>query len=96
MAEAAKDSKEAKDDIGTADKWFGKLSDWLGEKISAFVAFLFLLFAAGALYGTFIVPRFQQLGALLLAAPIVLAAVAYYNRAAALVLFGGLMLFFIL
>jgi hypothetical protein len=82
--------------LGTADKYLGKVSNWLSERIAAFVAFLFLLFGAGAVYGAVIVPRFSQLGFYLLAAPVVLALVAYYNRSVATLLFAGLVLFFVL
>jgi len=81
---------------GEADRLFGKLSGWLGRKISTFVAFLFLLFAAGAFYGSLIVPRAGQWGALLLAAPLALAVIAYYSRGTALILFIGIALIFIL
>jgi low affinity Fe/Cu permease len=81
---------------GEADRLFGKLSGWLGRKISTFVAFLFLLFAAGAFYGSLIVPRAGQWGALLLIAPLALALVAYYNRGVAVILFMGIALVFIL
>lgn len=81
---------------GTADRYFAKISKWLGERISAFVAFLFLLFAAGALYGTFIVSRLPQYSPYLLGAPIALALIAYYNRTAAVVLFAGIVLLFVI
>jgi len=81
---------------GRADRYFARVSNWLGERIAAFVAFLFLLFAAGAIYGALIVPRFPEYSALLLAAPVAIALVAYYNRTAATVLFAGLVLLFVL
>jgi len=92
MADAKNGGKLA----GEADKLFGKLSGWLGKQISTFVAFLFLLFAAGAFYGSFIVPKAGQWGALLLAAPLALALVAYYSRGIAVILFIGIALIFIL
>jgi len=82
--------------LGRTDRYFSKISNWLSERISAFVAFLFVLFGAGALYATFIVPRLPEYGPYLLAAPFVLALIAYYNRAAATILFAGLLLMFLL
>jgi len=82
--------------LGKVDGYFDRFSSWLSARISAFVAFLFLLFTAGAIYGTFIVARFPDIGIYLLGAPIALALVAYYNRTAATILFAGLILLFIL
>ena len=80
--------------LGRVDKYFDRVSSWLSERIAAFVAFLFLLFGAGAIYGAVIVPRFSQYGFYLLGAPLVLALIAYYNRPAATLTFAGLVLFF--
>ncbi len=80
---------------GKTDHYFGKLSSWLGTRISAFVAFLFLLFGTGAIFGAIIVPKFSHFGGYLLLAPIGLAVVAYYNRVIATVLFAGIVLFFV-
>jgi len=82
--------------LGSADKYFDKLSSWLSERIAAFVSFLFLLFGAGAIYGTYVIPRFPGYEFYLLAAPIGIALVAYYNRSLATILFAGLVLFFVL
>jgi len=90
-------AEEKKEDVlGRADRYFSRISDWLSARISAFVAFLFVLFGAGALYATFIVPIQPEYGPYLLAAPFVLALIAYYNRAAAAILFAGLLLMFLL
>ena len=86
---------EKKGSFGTADRFFSKASGWLSERISAFVAFLFLLFGAGALYATFVVPRISGYEPYLLAAPFLLALIAYYNRTVATVLFIGLLIMFI-
>ena len=90
------ESAEITKSLGRVDNYFDKISSWLSARISAFVAFLFLLFAAGAFYGTFVVAKFPSMSIYLLGAPIVLALVAYYNRTAATVLFAGLILIFIL
>lgn len=82
--------------LGIVDKYFAKMSGWLGKRISAFVAFLFILFAAGAIYGAFVVPHFGRFGIWLLAAPLALALIAYYNRTAAAILFAGLIILFVL
>ena len=94
MAEESSESAEKV--LGRVDGYFNRVSSWLSSRISAFVAFLFLLFTAGAFYGTFVVARFPHLGIYLLGAPIVLALIAYYNRTAATILFAGLILVFVL
>jgi hypothetical protein len=87
--------EKAEPKAGRVDRYFDRFSSWLSERIAAFVAFLFLLFAAGAFYGTFIVSRFPEYGFYLLAAPIVLALIAYYNRTLATVLLAALVLIFL-
>jgi hypothetical protein len=82
--------------LGVTDRYFARLSGWLGKRISAFVAFLFALFAAGAMYGALVVPHFGQFGAWLLVAPMALALIAYYNRAVATMLFAGIIVIFVL
>lgn len=91
MGEEKDASKE-----GRADKYFEKASAWLGERISRFVSFLFLLFFAGAIYGAVIVSKFPGHSIYLLGAPALLALVAYYNRIVAAVLFAGLVMIFVL
>ena len=77
--------------LGKIDTVFDKFSSYLSARISAFVAFLFILIAAGTFYGYFIIPRFQELSLYLLLAPVVLAMIAYYNRTFASILFVGLL-----
>ncbi len=79
--------------LGMIDKAFDKFSSYLSDRISAFVAFLFLLITIGAFYGYLIVPRFPELSFYLLIAPIALALIAYYNRTFASILFVGLLFF---
>jgi len=82
--------------LGRADTYFSRISTWLSARIAAFVAFLFLLFGAGAIYGAFIVPRMAEYSPYLLAAPFALALIAYYSRGAATIMFAGLILLFVL
>ncbi len=89
------DEEKGSDILGRADRYFAKISGWFSERIAAFVAFLFLLFGAGAVYGAVVVPQFSSYGAYLLIAPLALALVAYYNRGAATILFAGLVLLFV-
>ena len=88
--------EKAEKAIGRVDSYFDRASSWLSERIAAFVAFLFLLFGAGAVYGAVVVPRFPEYEFCLLAAPVGLALVAYYNRGAATLLFAGLVLLFVI
>ena len=88
MAEEAKTSSPI---LGKVDKVFDKFSSYLSARISAFVAFLFILIAVGTFYGYFIIPRFQEFSLYLLIAPVALAMIAYYNRTFASILFVGLL-----
>jgi predicted PurR-regulated permease PerM len=80
--------------LGIIDRVFDRFSSYLSERISAFVAFLFMLIALGSFYGYFIVPHFAEFAIYLLMAPVVLALIAYYNRTFASILF-VLLLFFV-
>jgi len=88
--------EKAKKPDSRTDQYFGKMFAWLSERIAAFVAFLFLLFAAGAGYGAIIITKFADVSAWLLLAPIGIAVIAYYNRGVASVLFAGLVLLFVI
>ncbi|MAG21892.1 MAG: hypothetical protein CL943_01120 [Candidatus Diapherotrites archaeon] len=79
--------------FGTVDTAFDKFSSYLSDRISTFVAFLFLLISLGSFYGYYIVPRFPQFDIYLLLTPVVLALIAYYNRTFATILF--VLLFFV-
>ncbi len=90
MAEA---NAEAASGLQGTDKWYNKLAAYLSSKISAFVAFLFFLFAAGAFYGTYVVARLPHFEIYLLLAPLALGLLAYYSRGFATVAFIFLLLF---
>lgn len=94
MAKGGNDSKS--ESKGYTDSLLGKLSDLVGKSISHFVAFLFIIFALGAFYGTLIVARWPDYSHYLLIAPLVPALLAYYNRAFAAIIFVGLILLFII
>jgi hypothetical protein len=79
-----------------ADSIFEGIGKYLVEKITTFVTFLFLLFAAGMLYGRFIIPQFPGIEIFLLAGPFVIALIAYYNRLFAIIAFVILALFILL
>lgn len=79
--------------IGAIDKAFDKFSSYLSERISVFVAFLFILIWVGAFYGYFVVTRFSELSTYLLLAPVGLALLAYYNRGFSALSFAALLLF---
>ena len=89
------DEKEVADSgpvLGTIDRLFNRFSSYLSDRISTFVAFLFLLIALGGVFGFFIVPHFGELAIYVLMAPLVLALIAYYNRTFASILFIGIIL----
>lgn len=74
------------------DKLFKKLSGKVVERVSTFVAFLFLLYASGVMLGIFIVTQHPEYIYHAIAAPVILGLISYYNRDVAMVLF---VLFFI-
>ncbi|MFH1224506.1 MAG: hypothetical protein V1676_01755 [Candidatus Diapherotrites archaeon] len=80
---------------GRVDGWVEKVLEYVTKQISSFVAFLFLLFSAGAVYGSVITARQHELGVWLLIAPAVLGLMAYYSRAFALAVFALLILLII-
>ena len=88
MGEEKKDASIA---LGRIDKELDKLSSYLNDRISTFVAFMFILIAAGSFYGYVIIPHFQSIAIYFLMAPIVLALVSYFNRTFASIMFVGLL-----
>ena len=93
MANDGAEKKEEIAELKGTDKWYNKVLSYLSDRMSAFVAFLFFLFAVGAFYGNFIVTRFPELETYLLIAPLVVGLIAYYNRAFATIAFVFLLLF---
>lgn len=82
--------------LGIIDRIFDKASSYLSDRISAFVAFIFVMIALGTFYGTYFVPRFPNLEIYLLLAPLGLALIAYYNRTFATILFAAILLVVVL
>ncbi len=74
---------------------FGKMNLFLSI-LSHVVAFLFILFGAGMLYGRYVVTKYPHLELLLLAAPFAIALIAHYNKTFALIMFVALILLFVL
>jgi hypothetical protein len=73
------------------DSWFEKIQNYVTAKIGAFVAFLFLLYAAGALTAIIIMTKYPQQAFLVALIPAAAGVLAYYNRAFATVAFVILM-----
>lgn len=82
--------------MGMTDNIFSKIAGYLGERISIFVAFLFSLLGIGMVIGGFVVVKFPEIAAFLIAAPFVLAVIAYYNRVFAIIAFIAFLVLFIL
>lgn len=80
---------------GWIDNRLTSLTDYLGAQISRFVAFLFLLFAAGAIFGAFVYTTYPKYGLWFILAPIVLGLIAYYSRTFAIILFAIFAAFFV-
>ena len=87
MAEAEDAAKAVGGGLGTVDRIFDRVSSYLSDRISTFVAFLFLLVALGTFYGYLIVPRFPEFSIYLLIAPLIIALISYYNRTFATIMF---------
>ncbi|MDP6670757.1 MAG: hypothetical protein QGI60_02990 [archaeon] len=92
MADEIKEAESAVGHaLGRVDSLFDKFSSYLSDRISTFVAFLFVLISLGGFYGYFIVPRFPELSIYLLIAPLGIALIAYYNRTFATIMFLGIL-----
>lgn len=76
------------------DSFFQRLSGRVGERISTFVAFLFLLLTIGIAIGIYIAFREPEYIYQAIAAPVILGLISYYNRDIAMVLFFFFLVFF--
>ena len=74
------------------DHWFEKAQNYITAKIGSFVAFLFLLIALGAFAGIIVTQRWPEYSIFTVILPGAAGIIAYYNRPAAIFLFGVLML----
>lgn len=63
------------------DNIYQKIQNYLTKKIGSFVAFLFVLYASGALTAIFVMNRFPQHAYLVVLIPAIAGIIAYYNRA---------------
>jgi len=78
------------------DSFFTKISGKIGGNASAFVAFLFIIVAIGIFIGHIVTIRTPTQIYTALLVPLILALIAYYNRAIATFLFVALLLFILL
>lgn len=78
------------------DAFFSKMSGYVGEKVSAFVAFLFLILAIGIFIGYFVMTREPGYIHYAILVPVILGLIAYYNRAIAMLLFFVALAFIVL
>lgn len=69
------------------DSLFEKLQDWVTKTISLFVAAIFFLFGAGAVYGAFFAAN-----PIFILVPFVLGLLAYYSRDFAIILLALILL----
>lgn len=67
----------------TADNWFTKIEKYVTQKIGTFVAFLFLIFAMGAIITIQVMTRWPQHSYLVVVLPLIAGVISYYNRAIA-------------
>jgi len=80
----------------TVDQLFNKIHEYIGQKISTFMAFLFFLFTIGAVFGAITILRFPNLAPFMILAPAVFGLVAYYNRTVGTIAFVLLIILFII
>ena len=76
------------------DKIFGRVMDYIGEKIAKLVAFMLLIITIGAIFGFYVAQKSGN--PLFLLIPACLGIVAYYERDIATLIFVGILLFVIL
>ena len=81
---------------GKVDSWFGKVEKYVTGVIGAFVAFLFLIFAAGAAFALFVAEQWPEKAFMVVLIPAASGILAYYNRTYATIAFIGLVLVVIL
>ncbi len=74
------------------DDWFTKIEKYVTAKIGSFVAFLFVLYALGALTTIMVMQHYPNQAFLVVLIPAVAGAISYYNRAFATVAFFILMI----
>ncbi len=75
------------DKVGKVDTWFGKIETYVTGVIGAFVAFLFLIFAAGAGAALFVAEQWPEKTFMIVLIPAVSGLMAYYNRTYATLIF---------
>ncbi|MCD6478806.1 MAG: hypothetical protein J7L44_02860 [Candidatus Diapherotrites archaeon] len=90
--EKKEEAKPAK--ANRVDSIFQKLSEKVAERISTFVAFLFLLLTIGIIIGLSIAMHHPKYIYHAIAIPAILGLIAYYNRDIAVVLFAFFLVFF--
>jgi len=78
---------------GKIDSWYEKIMGYITNRISSFVAFLFFLFAIGAVFGICVAMRWPHLASWIVIIPAVIGLIAYYNRTFATVMFFLLLVF---
>ncbi|MBT4191679.1 MAG: hypothetical protein HOE11_00060 [Candidatus Diapherotrites archaeon] len=81
------------DKKGKVDNWFNKIQDYVTGVIGAFVAFLFLIFAAGAGLMMFVMEQWPEKAFLVVLIPAASGVLAYYNRTYATIVFIALLVF---
>ncbi|MEM0360489.1 MAG: hypothetical protein QXK06_04105 [Candidatus Diapherotrites archaeon] len=71
----------------SVDQFFQKLMGDAGKKVSNFAAFFFIILAFGTILGFFVMIKAEEMAIQAVLALAVIALVAYYNRAIAVILF---------
>jgi len=69
------------------DDLYCKVKDFVGKQVSDFVAFLFIIFSLGMIYGWFIANKQPQFSTIFLIIPPIIGVFAYFSRAFATAVF---------
>ncbi len=89
-------ASEEKSNPSRVDGWIERVERYITGTISSFVAFLFFLFALGAMYGAVVISKSDELGIYLIIALALIGLIAYYSRTFSLIIFTGVIVFIIL
>lgn len=67
---------------------FHNLLKYVSNELNDFISLLFILFTLGAIYGWYVASAQPRMAVELMAAPLFIGAIAYYNRDFATLIFG--------
>ena len=90
------DENKEPEELSTVDKIFARIANYISQRISTFVAFLFFIFTLGAVYGAWIVIRKSPMIEILIIIPALMGLLAFYNRSFATAIFAAIIFLFVI